>query len=509
MKQRFAKIIALALAVIMIVTAFPVSAYTGAQDSANANDSKAAKDFLDWIAGSIADQFKPIYPAQSMDHNVLGGTSVHVDAPRGALPADTELDVVTIADLDAVQDAFNAASDERGHVFTAVDINFINNGEEVDPRKPVTVILDNSVIANLENIRLVHFKGGADEIDTAEMETVEQFYVSGQTITFDAEDFSVYAVIGDGHQSEYSRLQVRFFHHDDDTEPAYVVNVTQRDIDILGTIIEDPELPEVNEGEMFCGWSVGNAYTTADIDGQHTIDYIREQVAARLASPVTEGQTFDVYAMVFKYFNIAYVDENGATTLDFQTVFSKDSSINYTIYHLYAPEEQGYRFTGWQKDDGDDTVYQNNSEVTITNTLTTLRAQVQQGYWLTFEENPGENFKGATYNAPIFCPYGNIPSNARPTPNPELAGYDFGGWYTTYANGTWSNQFSFTGTISQDTTVYAKWTLKASVPYTLIVWKQSVNDNKNAADSAKTYDYAFSTTLNAAPNTNVSALDLS
>ena len=508
MKQRFAKFIALALAVIMIVTAFPVSAYTGAQNPANGNDRRAAKDFLDWIAKPIADQFKPTYPAQSMEDNVLGGTSVHVDAPRGALPADTELDVVTIADLDAVQDAFNAASDERGHVFTAVDINFINNGEEVDPRKPVTVILDNSVIANLENIRLVHFKGGADEIDTAEMEVVEQFYVSGQTITFDAEDFSVYAVIGDA-TGENARLQVRFFYHDDDTEPAYVVNVTQRDIDILGTIIEDPELPEVNEGEMFCGWSVGNAYTTADIDGQHTIDYIRAQVRTRLASPVTEGQTFDVYAMVYKYFNVAYVDENGATTLDFQTIFSKDNSINYTIYHLYTPEEQGYRFTGWQKDDGDDTVYQNNSEVTITNTLTTLRAQVQQGYWLTFEENPGGNFKGATYNAPIFCPHGNIPSNARPTPNPELAGYDFGGWYTTYANGTWSNQFSFTGTISQDTTVYAKWTLKSSVPYTLIVWKQSVNDDKNAAEANKTYDYAFSTTLNAAPNTNVSALDLS
>lgn len=517
LKQRFAKIIALALAVIMIVTAFPVSAYTGAQDPANANDSKAAKDFLDWISRPI-DQFKPNNPAQTMDYNVLGGTCVHVDAPRGALPADTELDVVSITDLDAVQDAFNDASDERGHVFAAVDINFINNGEEVDPRKPVTVILDDSIIANIENIRLVHFKGDADEIGSAEMEIVDQFYVSGQTITFDAEDFSVYAVIGDA-TGENARLKVRFFHHDTDTtdeQAVYTVYVTQRDIAVLDTIIADPELPTVASGELFGGWSVGNTYTDADIDGQHTIDYIREQVAARLASPVTEGQTFDVYAMVFKFFNIAYVDEVGGTTLGTEVIFSKESSIQYTLFQQYAPYEQGYRFIGWQKDDGDDTVYPNNTEVTIQNTYTTIRAQVQKGYWISFVESPAtsnDRYKGATYNAPVFCPNGVIPSNARPA-NPVLAGYDFGNWYknfnagSTAATDSWTDQFNFSGTISQDTTVYAKWTLKTSVPYTLIVWKQNVNDNKNAADADKTYDFAFSTTLFTAPNTAISSLDL-
>lgn len=475
MKQRFAKFIALALAVIMIVTAFPVSAYTGAQNPADGNDRRAAKDFLDWISGSIADQFKPTYPAQSMENNVLGGTCVHVDAPRGALPADTELDVVSITDLDAVQDAFNDASDERGHVFAAVDINFINNGEEVDPRKPVTVILDDSIIANIENIRLVHFKGDADEIGSVEMEIVDQFYVSGQTITFDAEDFSVYAVIGDGEEGDRARLTVKFYNGDTVIDTAYI---TPADVSLVGNIIPDPTVNQAEgDTKVFCGWIIGKPdYDSPDVLGDHTINYVRAAVVDRLMdteNPVTEGEVMKVYAMFFNYFIISFLDEDGTVTRFAEAVYTKESSLEYEINQPYTPEMDGYRFLGWQKvNSSDTTIYSNHTTITIMGD-TTFRAKVQAGRWLIFEENPDGQHKGATYNPPVFCTDGVVTSAQRPA-NPTLPGYTFGGWYT---DANFTTAFSFNTTIHANTTVYAKWTKNATAPYTILIWQQNLDGN--------------------------------
>lgn len=471
MKQRFAKIIALALAVIMIVTAFPVSAYTGAQDPANANDSKAAKDFLDWISKPI-DQFKPNNPAQTMDYNVLGGPCVHVDAPRGALPADTELDVVSITDLDAVQDAFNDASDERGHVFAAVDINFINNGEEVDPRKPVTVILDDSIIANIENIRLVHFKGDADEIGSVEMEIVDQFYVSGQTITFDAEDFSVYAVIGDGEEGDRARLIVEFYNGTQLVDKAYI---TPANASLVGNIIPDPQVHQAEgDTKVFCGWIIGQPdYDSNDVLGDHTINYVRAAVVDRLTDterPVTEGETMKVYAMFFNYYIVSFLNEDGTVTRFAEAVYTKENSLEYEINQPYTPEMDGYRFIGWQKvNSSDTTIYPNNTTITIAGD-TTFRAKVQAGRWLVFEENPDGQHKGATYNPPVFCEDGVVTSAQKPA-NPTLPGYTFGGWFT---DANFTTEFTFNTTIRANTTLYAKWTKNATALYTVLIWQQNL-----------------------------------
>ena len=508
MKKNLSRLLSLVLVLVMVLTAIPASAVNMIRDGEG--------DWWNWWV-----QPAPIgnitHPEQTLTAELEDGTTVTVIAREGVLPAKTRMTAQAITNIEAVQAAVDQTAGVSGTVLTAVDITFMNGNMEVQPNGSVKVQIASDALAGMDDLSVVHLDVDADELEGDEQaELIDNAQTNNEGVVFSARHFSVYAVVDPEYESEYARLTVRFFHHDNDTEPAYTVKVTQRDKDILGNIIEDPELPQIGTGEMFCGWSVGKNYTTADVDGKHTIEYIRAQVKAYLENEtVAEGDTFDVYAMVYRYFNVSYVDENGETTLGTEVFYSKSSSMTITVQQQYSPYEQGYRFSGWQKDDGDNTIYQNGSQATIFNTSTILRAQVQKGYWLSFEENPGNHYKGATYNAPVFCVNGVIPSNARPNPDPELPGYTFGGWYTNFtagntaANDNWSGSFGFSGTISQDTVVYARWSLNASVPYTVIVWQQNVNDPKNAENSAKTYDYVFSATGTAAPNTPISSLDLS
>lgn len=485
------------------------------------------------------------YPAQQFSYYEPNGLNIDVKAPAGALPRGTTMEVSRLEDLAAVQNAVDRAEDLDGSVVLAADISFWNEGKEIEPQEgnKILVTMTAPEIAELMNPVVVHVPDEepavAERVDPLPNDDDASLMMADQ-IVFEAEEFSVYAVIGDNETDENARLEVRFFHHDTDAEPVYSVYVKQRDINDLGTIIEDPEVPTVTENKLFCGWYINETdyhsadYTADDVDGRHTIDWVRDMVKTRLNSAVAEGDYINVYAMVFNYFNVAYLDENGETTLATDVYYSKEDTLTVNVQLTYAPYLQGYRFLGWQKDDGDDTVYENGETAEITQRVTKFRAMVQQGFWLSFEENPGNHYTGATYVPPVFCPNGVIPANAQPT-DPRLNGYTLGGsdggkWYTKYddrgtadvSDDVWSNEqdqnvpFSFSGTIDKDTTVYAKWVLQDTVNFTIIVWKQNIDDDRSAVDTvpdpnpnnlkAKTYDYAFARTKSVAPNTPVADL---
>ncbi|MBQ1817677.1 MAG: hypothetical protein II124_03495, partial [Clostridia bacterium] len=103
MKTRFSKFLAAALALIMVMTALPVSALpvTGRGET---NRSSASK-----------------YPAQSFTSKLEGGLTVTVEAPEGALPAKTKMTAVVV-DNDVVQSAVDQTAGVSGSVLAAVDI---------------------------------------------------------------------------------------------------------------------------------------------------------------------------------------------------------------------------------------------------------------------------------------------------------------------------------------------------------------------------------------------------
>ena len=75
-----------------------------------------------------------------------------------------------------------------------------------------------------------------------------------------------------------------------------------------------------------------------------------------------------------------------------------------------------------------------------------------------------------------------------PTTSPTRPGYTFSYWSTSPDG----SAYTFGGVLLEDTTLYAVWAPEEDTAYTVVFWKQSVNDDKTWTDEAKTYDYAES-----------------
>lgn len=128
----------------------------------------------------------------------------------------------------------------------------------------------------------------------------------------------------------------------------------------------------------------------------------------------------------------------------------------------------------------------------------TLYPRIVTGNYLSFDTGVG-----ASYVAPQFVPGDENPIEPSEEDNPTRPGYTFLGWVTAPDGET---SFPFGQPISGPTTAYAKWQATTTT-YTVVFWKQSVHDDKNAAEADKTYDFAEATTREAASGTSVAPTD--
>ena len=95
LKTRFAKILSIALVLIMALSVLPHAALARVTDG---NGTTVLSGWFDrwWDRFFPRPDPTPSYPAQTMSYDAAGGVSVYVDAPAGALPANTSLDVAQI-----------------------------------------------------------------------------------------------------------------------------------------------------------------------------------------------------------------------------------------------------------------------------------------------------------------------------------------------------------------------------------------------------------------------------
>ena len=148
------------------------------------------------------------------------------------------------------------------------------------------------------------------------------------------------------------------------------------------------------------------------------------------------------------------LDPNGGTVSTGSLNVIYDST-----YALPTPHRTGYTFLGWFADDVQYTsgIWQGTSDVTL------VAAWVANTYALTFGNAKvtgvsvtlNYNYTGATDEV-IELGCGETLSYP---PIPRRSGYAFAGWYTDAACTT---QYSFSGTITSDITLYAKWTAMTS-----------------------------------------------
>jgi len=139
----------------------------------------------------------------------------------------------------------------------------------------------------------------------------------------------------------------------------------------------------------------------------------------------------------------------------------------------------GYNFSGWNTQaDGNGTDHEAGDTFTIGSSNVILYAKwMINTYTVSFNSNGGSGIGSQTvnYNTTVAEPGA-----------PIRTGYTFGGWYTD--DTTFSNAFSFTTAITEDITLYAKWTANI---YTI-----NISDTVNGTITANLITATFGDTVN-------------
>lgn len=117
-----------------------------------------------------------------------------------------------------------------------------------------------------------------------------------------------------------------------------------------------------------------------------------------------------------------------------------------------APTKEGYRFDGWYYDNNGGKAKWNFDTDTVTRAMT-LTAKLVRTYTVTFDTNGGSAVGPVTVDAG---------STVTKPADPTKSGYTFGGWYK---DSTLQTPWDFAnGTVTADTTLYAKWTANPPAP---------------------------------------------
>ncbi len=428
--------------------------------------------------------------------------------PDAGVPEGAELKVEEIADRSKEYNEYLTQTEdtlgwEAGTATYArfFDITIVDeNGGKVDIQAPVDVKIElaDKEESSESNLQVVHF-GKETEVVEASTE--------GSAVSFAANGFSVYAVVDNDDTGDYARMKLEFYNRDTKIAEMYVKNKDTRED--LNTILYDPGVGTLAEGEMFKGWLIvepdaeGNydaEYTKDDIDKAKTIDEVRDWVFGRT---LKELETVRVYAMIFKAYNIIYKDEDKATIHSEALIIkADDEKVDYTINQPYTPKEQDEAFMGWYTTDpvtakdGSKQPFENGTEVEISSNVT-FTVNAPKGHWLVFNGNEDDG-SSASYTPPQFIPNG---STTKEPNKPTRKGYSFEGWYTKSGE-----RFEFNKQIETDTELYAKWKADDSANYSVIIWRQRVTDDKNATDAQKTYDVAEVITLSGKPGSTINTV---
>ncbi|MBR2738510.1 MAG: InlB B-repeat-containing protein, partial [Lachnospiraceae bacterium] len=423
--------------------------------------------------------------------------NVTMEAPVGAFPAGTRMEAHKVVDENVLNQIRDAV---EGYVYEirAVDIQFFDaEGNEIEPQAPIRVSLVSDVV-NEDSSVVVHVPDEEDGVQ-APAEVVEQAVITENRAEFVSEEFSVYAVVQTGTDA---RVLILFLNPDgSEIERIYV-----KKGDDFNQVIHDPSTGSIPEGAEFRGWTTDGNYghhgeedtgeiTAAEINATVTIGEIRDifrQYTNDDWEEVTDGDSaeggtvYRYYAMVAKEYTINYFDEFHASLGQDVITFREDASAErvYSISRNYTPYLETESFLGWMVTAGKEsingytegTLYNYGNQITITGDVT-FSVDAPEGYWLVFDENG----RGGTYNAPRFYLPGDEISNEGLLDMVRY-GYTFGGWYDTkeHADAHAANTsvttgaFSFEGTLTEDTTIYASWIPNTRSNYTIIIWKQNI-----------------------------------
>lgn len=196
-----------------------------------------------------------------------------------------------------------------------------------------------------------------------------------------------------------------------------------------GESVSAPAAPEV-AGSKFVGWYAGDNKVNFPFPVTITAD----------AEMTVQARYDGALYVFFHSHDGSIVETRSGKTGDVISV----SGVSY-------PLAEHQSITGWCTDKA---LTKPVDSVTLENSNIDLYAKVETGYWITFESN------GGSYVEPMFFA---ASATAQPPAVPVKHGYAFAGWHTDEA----LNKPANFAQIKESTKLYAKWTERTDVRYTV------------------------------------------
>ena len=196
-----------------------------------------------------------------------------------------------------------------------------------------------------------------------------------------------------------------------------------------GGSVSAPAAPEV-AGSKFVGWYAGD-----------------NKVEFPFAVAITADAEMTVQA---RYDGALYVFFHSHDGSIVETRSGKTGDV-ISVSGVSYPLAEHQSITGWCTDKA---LTKPVNSVTLENSNIDLYAKVETGYWITFESN------GGSYVEPMFFAANTV---AQPPAAPVRHGYAFAGWHTDEA----LTQPANFAQIKVSTKLYAKWTERTDVQYTV------------------------------------------
>ncbi len=420
---------------------------------------------------------------------------------------------------------------EGVNVLAAYDISIFDaDGDEFEPEgDSILVEISNAEIQealddDLE-LTVYHMEDEADE-----PEEIAEVSESAEIVIFSANQFSIYIVGTDGSLTDENgetvdAYTVCFYEWVYDEAELGEPEIAEEKV-VGDDYLNEHEVPEV-EHHVFDGWFTeeqdANHYGDGEYPG-YKYDFsmtVQQNLDSWDGYEVGEGNVINLYSDYDPIYYVYYMteeefDDDGNKTNEDVVVFTDeyhennsllDTSNAESIYqqsHLGAEQA----VTSWYYYD------ENNEKQTIVNGTEitdnlTLYPVVQDVIWVYFYlgEDAGENVEAVE---PIYVPgdateFGELPV-------PEMAGYDFAGWYFQAEDGedvlveATFNPQGFISEEKKDIGLYAHWE-PAEVGYTVNIWRQKATDGQPGLDQKTVqngevystyinyYDYAESFTV--------------
>lgn len=455
-------------------------------------------------------------------------------------PEGGEDALITLDGMMPVSAEVTVESEEKSPSDTlcAYDITItdtVGNSFQPESDSPITVEITNSIIGECDetSLHLWH-------IDEAGIrEEVTGFTIQGNSVIFAATGFSLYEIS----QGEPELCTYVFYTPDSNGDYKKYYYMTTTGKQICEQIIKDsdslmmPQLPANAESKTFIGWYI--------LDGtEGSFSVTETEVDFEEPQGFTSGGTVNIGAVyadcVYLIFHDQYNDtigsypivgtrrgivDDGTATISLDGIevsYDDDADATHMVFAgwtLGSASSPNGVAAGQNAPENASLVGDENNNYSVS-VNTHLYPVFRESAWLTF--STGGIAEGAQS---IQMQIIGVDEAITDLPVPVRTGYAFAGWYAdeektskqiSDSNGNIISNASLSGTtmewrngslyLTGDTKLYAKWT-PAQADYTVVIWRQSVNDDVNASDADKTYDYAESYQFTATTESSVSVPD--